>query len=178
MNNELIKVCMRKISEYDELIRNVNKKINRLRPIYDKLCPKGRKFDSNDDARILKICGDDELIDKMYDILKDDCPFLLEVMVENQKKYDEYSEYTDKELLKRGLTKEILYSQEVLERLRINANNDPLQKQIYDKIIMMKENDKKLFELSRDIVLYVINYIIDLYNNYLSEKEELKEKAK
>ena len=144
MNNELINLCNQKVSEYDELIKNINKKINRLKPIYDKLCPKGKTFDSNNETHILKVCDDYELIDKMYDILKDNCPFLLDVMIQNQQKYEEYSEYTDKELLKRGLTKETIYNEAFLESLKRSAKTDFSIRLIYNKILKMKETDQKL----------------------------------
>ena len=109
MENELVNICLKKIKIFDEEISSINKNINKIKPIYDKLCPKGKPFDKDDDNRILKICDDNELTDKMCSILEENCPFLLLILLKNQKKYDDYCEYTDKELLKRGLSKELIY---------------------------------------------------------------------
>lgn len=171
MCENLINLIKREINEYEIQIKNLNKRLLEYKPVYEALKPKGRNFNKEN---VLRLTENKVLLDKLTEIMQQTNLVAIEQMLRNKILFEEHDSEVNLVLQRYGLSKKIIFSDEFLNSLAVNNR----LKEVYDKLIMMKERDDKLFKLNEEIVLYVCGSMIDLYENLLKEKENVKDNKK
>lgn len=171
MNDDLVSLMKDEILKYDELIRKLNKKIQKYQKVYNVLKPNGVSLRREN---VLKLMSNINLLDEIIEIIKDVNLVAMEKMIRSKIMFDEHDKEIKKSLSDVGLSKEIIFSDDFLNSLSRN----PRLKKVHDKLIEMKKRDEELFRLNEQIVFYVFESMISLYEETKEEKERLKESKK
>ena len=175
MCENLINLIKHEINGYEIQIKNLNKRLLEYKPVYEALKPKGRNFKKEN---VLRLTENKVLLDKLTEIMEQINLVAIEQMLRNKILFEEHDNEVNLVLQSYGLSKKIIFSDEFLNSLAIKSHANNRLKEVYDKLIMMKERDDKLFKLNEEIVLYVCGSMIDLYENLLKEKENVKDNKK
>lgn len=175
MHEELINLIKKNINIYDEKIKEINKKLLDYKPVYDVLKPKGKKFKKEN---IINLSFDAKLLDKLTNIVSKTNLIAVEKMIEYKIMFESHDKEVNEKLREHGLSKNIIFSDDFLNTIKIRSQNNLKLKTVYKKLIEMKKRDEKLFLINEKIVMYVVDVMIDLYESTLNEKEKLKEKKK
>ena len=175
MCENLINLIKLEINGYEIQIKNLNKRLLEYKPVYEALKPKGRNFKKEN---VLRLTENKVLLDKLTEIMEQINLVAIEQMLRNKILFEEHDNEVNLVLQSYGLSKKIIFSDEFLNSLAIKSRANNRLKEVYDKLIMMKERDDKLFKLNEEIVLYVCGSMIDLYENLLKEKENVKDNKK
>ena len=175
MCENLINLIKHEINGYEIQIKNLNKRLLEYKPVYEALKPKGRNFKKEN---VLRLTENKVLLDKLTEIMEQINLVAIEQMLRNKILFEEHDSEVNLVLQSYGLSKKIIFSDEFLNSLAIKSRANNRLKEVYDKLIMMKERDDKLFKLNEEIVLYVCGSMIDLYENLLKEKENVKDDKK
>lgn len=172
MNDNLTLLIKSEISKYDDIIKDLNKKLFLYKPIYDTLKPKGKKFSKEN---MLHLTMNEKLINMLIEIMKQSNTIVIEKMIENKILYENHNKHVEEALSSFGLSKEIIFSDTFMNNIKLRSTVNPRLKQVYDKLVVMKKTDDELFELNEKIVLYICNTMIDMYEDTMEEKQRIKD---
>lgn len=175
MYDNLTYLIKTEILKYDNIIKDLNKKLLMYKPVYDILKPKGKKFS---EENILRLTLDDRLLNMLMQIMEQSNTIAIEKMIENKMLYEKHNKQIEKDLRTYGLSKEAIFSDEFMNNIKLRSTLNPRLKQVYDKLVIMKQRDIELFELNEKIVFYICNTMIDMYEEVNEEKQRIKDEKK
>lgn len=175
MNDTLINLIREKINSYNGKIKEINKKLSEYKPVYDVLKPKGKPFKKEN---VINLTYNDELLNKLTDIVSNANLIAVEKLLKYKIEFERHDKEANKKLKEYGLSKQIIFSDRFLKSLKIRSEKNEKLKEVYNKLIEMKKRDEELFLINEEIVMSIMNVMIDLYENTLKEKEEVKRKKK
>ena len=172
---KLIDIINKKMLYNDEEINEISKELLIYKNIYEKLKPKGKKFKKEN---IINLFNNPSLLNELINLTEKSNTVLIKILLKNKTLLEEHNKKTDEALKSFRLTKQIIFSDSFLISLKNRANFNPNLIIVYNKLLEMKKNDEKLFQINEDIVLYTCNFIIEKYESLLINKELLKENKK
>lgn len=175
MNNELTELIKNEILKYDELIKNLNRKLSMYKPVYDVLKPKRGNLNKDN---ISFLSFDKKTLNMLMDAMEQVNVVLVDKIIQNKMLYEAHNKEVEKSLKEYGLSKEIIFSKTFMGNIKIKSAYNPKLKIVYDKLVLMKQRDDELFKINEEIVLYIYKSMIDMYEEIKDEKERLKENKK
>lgn len=169
MEKEIIKLINKEIDNLDEEIKEISKEIKEYTDVYKILKPKGKKFK---EENILKFAQELDLVDKLSVMVKKSDLIAIESLNEKMLEYKKIDmEFNDK-LKKLGLSKQFIYSDEFIGFVHSKSLN------VYNELLKMREREAILFKQNEELVLFTCNVAINIYENNLKCKEQLKHQKK
>ena len=166
---EIIHILSDEITSYDLKIRDINRLLTELRPIYKVLKPGNKSYD---DSNIARITNDKKLLTMTTKICEKTNYIPLDNMLKEKKKYaDEKKSIVDKLLNVEG-EKNVLQDDEEKFVAAVEVRSES-GKRYYERLI---ELDDILHELNSKIVHFIFDSIIELFEKNNAQKEEIKRK--
>lgn len=175
MYDNLTYLIKTEILKYDNIIKDLNKKLLMYKPVYDVLKPKGKKFNKEN---ILRLTMDDKFLNMLMKIMEQSNTIVIEKMIENKILYEKHNKQVEESFSSYGLSKEVIFSDTFMNNIKLRSTVNPRLKQVYDKLVIMKQRDIELFELNEKIVFYICNTMIDMYEEANEEKQRIKDAKK
>ena len=172
---EIIEIINEEIERLDKLIKEDSKLINTNRDVYSILKPKGKDFQT---INVIKLSGNKELLNKLVNLVGSSNLVAVEEMIKKKIEFDNYDKEVNEKLRKVGLTKEFIYSETFINFVRVKANQNKSLLKVYNELLEMREREKELFRQNEEIVSYICNVAINVYEDTIKEKELLKNNKK
>lgn len=166
---KLRELLKNEINEYEKNIALISGRIREIKDLYDIIKPKGKRIAIENSV----LLTEKKLFDKLINTIKKNNYIVIERMIQNKIEYHRYLKETTEQLGNLGLSREKIYSDAFIS----NAKRI-LPKDEYDAFLSIKEMDEKLKQLDNDIVWYIYDMIIEMYEKLTEEKENKKDKKK
>lgn len=171
MEKELTKLIKNKIDELSDEIKEKSKMTKRYAKVYSFLKPKGKEFKL---SNVLNFEKDLSLTGELSCMIEESDLIAIESLQEKMDEYDECSRKFEEKLKELGLSTKVIYSDEFIEALYKKSLTDFKFKKIYKELMEMKERDAVLAKQNEEIVTYICNSGIRIYEDALNTKERLK----
>ncbi len=165
MNDELVQLLTIEIKKYDELIKKINKKYYYYKPLYNLLSSSKNNKNPFSNRKTYEI-----FVEKM----KHDNSIAINKLINNKLLYDTYNSNVNKKLSEFNLSKNILYSNAFMNRIK----NDVRLKKVYNELDKMKQTDELLCNLNREIETYLCDCFFNIFDEIVKEKQRLNEDKK
>ena len=138
MYDNLTYLIKTEILKYDNIIKDLNKKLLMYKPVYDVLKPKGKKFNKEN---ILRLTMDDKFLNMLMKIMEQSNTIVIEKMIENKILYEKHNKQVEESFSSYGLSKEVIFSDTFMNNIKLRSTVNPRLKQVYDKLVIMKQRD-------------------------------------
>lgn len=175
MEKEIVEIIKEEIDRLDKLIKEDSKLINNNHALYSALKPNGKDFQT---INVIKLSDDKKLLNKLVDLVSSSNLVAVEEMIKKKIEFDNYDREVDDKLRKAGLTKEFIYSDAFINFVRLKANQNKRLLKVYNELLEMRQREKELFKQNEEIVAYICNVAINVYEDTINEKECLKKDKK
>lgn len=175
MEEEVIKIIYEEIDRLDKIIKEDSKLISNNRDVYNILKPKGKDFQT---INVIKLSNDRELLNKMVDLVSSSNLVAVEEMIKKKLEFDDYDKEVNEKLISVGLTKDFIYSDAFINYVYIKSKQNKKLLKVYNELLEMKKREKELFRQNEEIVSYICNVAINVYEDTINEKERLKKDKK
>lgn len=172
---EILKIIYEEIERLDKLIKEDSKLINNNRDVYSALKPNKKEFQT---INVIKLSDDKELLNKLVNLVNSSNLVAVEEMLKKKIEFDHYDKEVNEKLKNVGLTKEFIYSEAFINFVRVKANQNKRLLKVYNELLEMREREKELFRQNEEIVSYICNVAINVYEDTINEKERLKKDKK
>ena len=175
MEEEVIKIIYEEIDRLDKIIKEDSKLISNNRDVYNILKPKGKDFQT---INVIKLSNDRELLNKMVDLVSSSNLVAVEEMIKKKLEFDNYDKEVNEKLISVGLTKDFIYSDAFINYVYIKSKQNKKLLKVYNELLEMQKREKELFRQNEEIVSYICNVAINVYEDTINEKERLKKDKK
>ena len=160
--NEVFKIIDEYKEKLENLISDANKEIRTYKDVYFALKPKGKAFK---EENAINFTIKSELSEKLISmVVKCDGDEILK-MIYNKKELDSYNRETTNALKRYGLSKEIIYSDKFINNTK---------GRVHDELLEMRRRDEKLHKRNTELVMYICDVAINMFEDLEKKKEYYK----
>ena len=171
LEKEIIEIINEEIKKLDEKIKEDSKIIKSNLKIYNELKPNGNKFKLEN---VVKLSNNINLLNKLVDFVSKSNLIVVEEMIKKKIEFDNYDKEVNEKLKKSGLTKDLIYSDAFINYVGVKSKQNKSLLKVYNELLEMREREKELFRQNEEIVLFICNTFINMYEDVINEKEKLK----
>ena len=167
MYDKLFKLLEKKSEEYNDEIKTLNISLNKTKYVYDRINKKN--------IDVFSIINDEVFLSKVYSFLDEHNNISKEIFESVMDSYSKYIKETDEMINTYGLTREIVLNDKLLRTIEKERKTDSRKKVIYEVLMKIKENEDRLFELAKSIIIDSVGFISDYHKSILDKKEKVKD---
>ena len=171
MEKEIIEIIKEEIDRLDKLIKEDSKLINNNRDVYNILKPKGKDFQT---INVIKLSDNKELLNKLVNLVSSSNLVAVEDMIKKKIEFDNYDKEVNEKLISAGLTKNFIYSDAFINYVSIKSKQNKRLLKVYNELLEMRQREIELFRQNEEIVMFICNTFINMYEDVINEKEKLK----
>lgn len=171
MEKEIIEIIKEEIDRLDKLIKEDSKLINNNRDVYNILKPKGKDFQT---IKVIKLSDNKELLNKLVNLVSSSNLVAVEDMIKKKIEFDNYDKEVNEKLISAGITKELIYSDAFINYVNIKSKQNKRLLRVYNELLEMRKREIELFRQNEEIVMFICNTFINMYEDVINEKEKLK----
>lgn len=171
MEKEIIEIIKGEIDRLDKLIKEDSKLINNNRDLYSALKPKGKDFQT---INVIKLSDNKELLNKLVNLVSSSNLVAVEDMIKKKIEFDNYDKEVNEKLISAGITKDLIYSDAFINYVNIKSKQNKRLLKVYNELLEMRKREIELFRQNEEIVMFICNTFINMYEDVVNEKEKLK----
>lgn len=171
MEKEIIEIIKEEIDRLDKIIKEDSKLINNNRDVYNILKPKGKDFRT---INVIKLSDNKELLNKLVNLVGSSNLVAVEDMIKKKIEFDNYDKEVNEKLISAGLTKDFIYSDAFINYVCIKSKQNKRLLKVYNELLEMRQREIELFKQNEEIVMFICNTFINMYEDVINEKEKLK----
>lgn len=171
MEKEIIEIIKEEIDRLDKIIKEDSKLISNNRDVYNILKPKGKDFRT---INVIKLSDNKELLNKLVNLVGSSNLVAVEDMIKKKIEFDNYDKEVNEKLISAGLTKDFIYSDAFINYVCIKSKQNKRLLKVYNELLEMRQREIELFKQNEEIVMFICNTFINMYEDVINEKEKLK----
>lgn len=175
MQEKVINLIKEEIENLNVKIKEKSKTLKEYEDVYTALKPNKKVFKKEN---VFNIINDEKLITKITNLVSKSDLIAIELMLEKKKEFDEFDKETTLALKRYGLTKQLIYSDQFINYVKVKTSSNPKLEKVYNELLEMKKREVELFKQNEEIVMFICNTAINLYEKMIDEKESLKHQKK
>lgn len=175
MQEKVINLIKEEIENLNVKIKEKSKTLKEYESVYTALKPNKKAFKKEN---VFNIIDDEKLITKITNLVSKSDLIAIESMLENKKEFDEFDRETTLALKRYGLTKQLIYSDQFINYVKAKTPSNPKLEKVYNELLEMKRREIELFKQNEEIVMFICNTAINMYEKMIDEKESLKHQKK
>lgn len=175
MQEKVINLIKEEIENLNDKTREKSKMLKEYEGVYSALKPNKKVFKKEN---IFNIINDEKLIISITNLVSNSDLIAIESMLEKKKEFDEFDRETNLALKRYGLTKQLIYSDQFINYVKAKLSSNPKLEKVYNELLEMKKREEILFKQNEEIVMFICNTAISIYEKMIDEKEALKHQKK
>lgn len=175
MQEKVINLIKEEIENLNVKIKEKSKALKEYESVYTALKPNKKAFKKEN---VFNIIDDEKLIIKITNLVSKSDLIAIESMLEKKKEFDEFDRETTLALKRYGLTKQLIYSDQFINYVKAKTPSNPKLEKVYNELLEMKRREIELFKQNEEIVMFICNTAINMYEKMIDEKESLKHQKK